>query len=156
MKYRLIFICLVWGNLIFSQKDSVISNPNYDKTLAERLKADDYGMRGYVLVILKTGSNQTKDKEFINKCFRGHLDNITRLIDEKKLIIAGPFDKNDKNYRGIFILTNVASLEEANELLQTDPAIKEGLLDVELFNWYGSAALSEYLPASDKIWKIKP
>lgn len=137
-------------------KDLSVSNPNYDKTLADNLKADDYGMKGYVFVILKTGANQTKDKELISKCFRGHLDNITRLVDDKKLIVAGPFDKNDRNYRGIFILTNVSSLEEANELLKTDPAIKEGLLDVELFNWYGSAALPEYLPASDKIWKVKP
>jgi len=29
-------------------------------------------------------------------------------------------------------------------------------LDMELFSWYGSAALPEYLPFSDKIWKAKP
>ncbi|MDD3459312.1 MAG: hypothetical protein PHO74_07540 [Weeksellaceae bacterium] len=46
--------------------------------------------------------------------------------------------------------------EEANALLQSDPAIKNGLLDYEIFSWYGSAALPEYLPTSDKIWKSKP
>lgn len=44
----------------------------------------------------------------------------------------------------------------AKVVLQTDPAIKAGLLDMELYNWYGSAALSEYLPFFDKIWKVKP
>jgi hypothetical protein len=47
-------------------------------------------------------------------------------------------------------------MDEAKELMQTDPAIKADLLDVELYDWYGSAALPEYLDASDKIWKEKP
>jgi uncharacterized protein YciI len=135
--------------------DTTNANPNYDHELAQKLGADDYGMKSYILVILKTGSNQTTDKDFISKCFRGHMENIGRLVEEGKLIVAGPLGKNDKTYRGIFIL-DVKTIEEAQSLLQTDMAIKEGLLDAELYPWYGSAALSEYLPASDKIWKLKP
>jgi len=60
--------------------------------------------------------------------------------------------KNDKQYRGIFIL-DAATVEEAGLLLETDPAIKEGLLEADLYSWYGSAALPLYLDASDKIWK---
>ena len=33
------------------------TNPNYDEALAKKLGADDYGMKKYVLVILKTGEN---------------------------------------------------------------------------------------------------
>lgn len=138
-----------------AEKDSTISNPNYDIALAEKLGADDYGMKSYILVVLKTGTNQTTNKAFINSSFKGHLDNINRLVEQGQLIIAGPFGKNDSGYRGIFIL-NVTTFEEAEKLLQTDPAIKEGLLDVSLYNWYGSAALPEYLEFSDKIWKEKP
>lgn len=137
------------------ERDSTILNPNYDPELAQKLRADDYGMKSYILVILKTGTNQTTDKEFISDCFRGHMENIKRLVDEGKLVVAGPLGKNDNTYRGIFIL-NVATIEEAQSLLQTDPAVKEGLLDAELYKWYGSAALPEYLPASDKIWKSNP
>ena len=137
------------------EKDSTISNPNYDASLAQKLGADDYGMKGYVLVMLKTGENQTTDKAFISNSFRGHLENINRLVEQGKLIVAGPLGKNDNNYRGIFIL-NVTTLEEAEKLMQTDPAIKSGLLAIELYNWYGSAALPEYLEASDKIWKVSP
>ncbi len=136
--------------------DSAIANPNYDVELAGKLGADDYGMKSYILVILKTGTNQTTDKAFISESFRGHMNNINRLVEQKKLIVAGPLGKNANNYRGIFILNNVADFDEANELLQTDPAINSGLLDVELYNWYGSAALPEYLPFSDKVWKINP
>lgn len=139
-----------------AKKDSSFENPNYDAALASKLGADDYGMKSFIFVVLKTGSNQTTDKNFISEKFKGHLQNINYLVELDKLIVAGPFGKNDKNYRGIFILQNVAGMEEASELLQTDPAIKAGLLDFELFNWYGSAALPAYLKYSDKIWKVKP
>jgi hypothetical protein len=137
------------------EKDSTVSNPNYDPVLAQKLGADDYGMKSYVLVILKTGSNQSTDKAFINNSFRGHMDNINHLVKERKMIVAGPLGKNDRTYRGIFIL-NVTGFDEAEKLLQNDAAIKEGLLDFELYKWYGSAALQEYLEFSDKIWKVNP
>jgi len=72
------------------------------------------------------------------------------------LIVAGPLGKNELKYRGIFILNNVKSMDEAKELLQNDLAIKNGLLDYDILTWFGSAALPEYLPFSDKIWKSKP
>ena len=84
------------------------------------------------------------------------MDNINRLVEEGKLIVAGPFGKNENNYRGIFIFNNIKSIEEVKELLQTDLAIKNELLEYEIFTWYGSAALPEYLPFSDKIWKSNP
>lgn len=127
-------------------------NPQLDSALAKKLGGDEYGMKNYVLVILKTGPNTTKDKTFIDSCFLGHLNNIKRLAALNQLVVSGPFGKNDKSFRGLFIL-NVKTTEEANLLLATDPAIKAELLKPELYPWYGSAALPEYLPAHDKIWK---
>ena len=131
---------------------SQTTNPLYDSTLAKNLGADDYGMKAYVFVILKTGTNKTTDRAIIDSCFRGHLKNIGRLVELGKLVVAGPFGKNENSFRGIFIL-NVKTFEEADQLLLTDPAIKEKLLEAELFHWYGSAALPEYLKVSDKIRK---
>ena len=128
------------------------TNPKYDSALAKKLGADDYGMKMYVLVILKTGSNSSESKATTDSLFAGHMSNINRLVELNKLIVAGPIAKNERNYRGIFIL-NVKTKEEASELLLSDPAIKAELLTPELYEWYGSAALSEYLEASDKIWK---
>ena len=159
MKYILTITLFVITNLTFGQsnskKDTLISNPNHDKTLAEKLGGDDYGMKSYFFVILKTGTNKTEDKYIISESFRGHMNNIDRLVKEGKLIVAGPLEKNDKNYRGLFILNNIKTIEEAKDMLQTDPAIKSGLLDYEIFSWYGSAALPEYLPATEKIWRKK-
>lgn len=137
-------------------QDSTIQNPNYNAALAKKTGADKYGMKSYIFVILKSGTNKSTDQALMQSCFRGHLDNINRLVDDKKLIVAGPFGTNDNNFRGLFILTNVESIEEAEEILQTDPAIKQNFLSAELYEWYGSAALPEYLEFSDQIWKIKP
>lgn len=134
--------------------NSQTENAKYDKVLAESLGGDEYGMKMYVLAILKTGTNKIENKETLNELFKGHMDNINRLATEGKLIVAGPLKKNDKNYRGIFIL-NVKTIEEANALLLTDPAIKEKLFEVEVFEWYGSAALPEYLKIHEKIEKKK-
>lgn len=160
MKPFFLFIFLLFLNMTFGQnskqKDSIPTNPNYDKVLAEKLGADDYGMKSYFFVILKTGKNTTTDKELISNSFKGHMENMNKMVADKKLVVAGPMGKNELNYRGIFILSNLKNIEEAKELLQHDLAIKNGLLDFEIFNWYGSAALPEYLPFSDKIWKINP
>ena len=148
-KYSIILAILLTSVSVMGQK----TNPNYDAELATRLGADDYGMKKFVFVILKTGSNESTDKVLKDSCFSGHMNNINRLVEEKQLIVAGPMVKNEKSYRGIFIL-DVPTIEEAEGLLQTDPAIKAKFLEPELFIWYGSAALSEYLEASDKVWKI--
>jgi uncharacterized protein YciI len=79
---------------------------------------------------------------------------ISKLVKDGYLVVAGPFGKNDKQYRGLFIL-KAKNKEEAEKLLMTDPAIKSGLLAYDLLDWYGSAALPMYLPYSEKISKTK-
>lgn len=130
-------------------------NPNYDAELAKQLGADDYGMKMYSLVILKTGLNQVMDKDSSAVLMRGHLENITKLAEQDLLTVAGPFGPNDLQYRGLFIL-NVATKEEAEVLLSTDPAIAAGVFETEIILWYGSAALPTYLENHEKIEKTKP
>lgn len=128
------------------------TNPQYDSVLAKKLGADDYGMKTFTLVLLKTGPNTTASKTYTDSCFKGHMDNINRLVKEGKLIVAGPLKKNEKTYRGIFIL-DVADIKGAQAIVDTDPAVQGKLLAAELYTWFGSAALPLYLEASDKIWK---
>lgn len=126
--------------------------PVFDQALADRLGADEFGMKHYVLVLLKTGKTEIHDKALRDSLFKGHMDNITRLSDLGQLVVAGPFSKNDQAYRGLFIL-NVTSFEEAGKLLQPDPTISNGLFEPLYFDWYGSAALPEYLGIHRKIQK---
>jgi uncharacterized protein YciI len=100
---------------------------------------EEYQMKQYFMVFLTKGPNRTHDSATAAKIQVGHLENITRLFNEKKLILAGPFMDNGI-YRGIFIL-DVATEEEVKQLLQTDPAIKSGRLDYETHPWYGPASI---------------
>ncbi len=129
-------------------------NPKFDQALATKLGADDYGMKMYVLVMLKTGTAPITDKKVIDSLFKGHFNNMQRLTQQGKLIVAGPMGKNDKNYRGLFIL-NVRKVDDAKLLVDTDPAVKSKMLDADYLPWYGSAALSEYLPYHEKVEKKK-
>src|ERR1044071_4892532 len=96
----------------------------FDPELAKRLGADERGMKTYVLCILKTGPKDAEIKgDERTKIFEGHFANIGRLADEGKLAVAGPFGKNDKAFRGLYIF-NVPTIEEAEALVMLDPAVK--------------------------------
>ena len=125
----------------------------YDSTLAKSLHADDFGMKKYVLVLLKRGTNTNIDKATKDSLLAEHIKNINRLSEQGSLVVAGPMGKND-SYVGIFIL-NVETYDEARILLETDPAIKEKYFDADIFLWYGSAALQETLKIHKKIERIK-
>lgn len=116
-------------------------NAEYDAALAKRLGADDYGMKQYVVAFLKKGPNRSQDSLTATKLQQAHMKNIQRMADDGALVLAGPFLDNG-DVRGIYVF-NVKSVEEAQKLTETDPAIKAGRLAMELHPWYGSAALME-------------
>ena len=64
---------------------------------------------------------------------KGHMANINRLAEMKKLIAAGPFGDNGR-LRGIFVF-RVGSLEEAKALTATDPAVQAGRLAMDIHPW---------------------
>lgn len=147
---KLTFLLLLFSFIGFAQE--TISD--YDEKLAKSLNADDFGMKTYVFCILKTGSNTTATKEEKAKLFEGHMANINKLAAEGKLVIAGPFMKNDRNYRGVFVF-NVSTIEEANALVETDPAVKAKIFEAEMTIWYCSAALQQVNQLHNKVAKKK-
>jgi len=111
----------------------------YDAKKATAYGADDYGMRQYVMAFLRKGPNRDLDSLKAAALQMAHLENIGRLAEAGKLTLAGPF-LGDGDLRGIYIF-NVSTVEEAKALTKTDPAIQAGSLEMELLEWYGSAAL---------------
>ncbi|HEX4901122.1 MAG TPA: YciI family protein [Pyrinomonadaceae bacterium] len=86
------------------------------------------------LAFLTRGEKWTPEKtpqtEAIQKA---HMDNINRLAETKKLVVAGPFGDNG-TLRGIFVF-KVASLDEARALAETDPAVQAGRLALDIHPW---------------------
>ncbi len=128
----------------------------FNGELAKSLGADQYGMKAYTIVMLTTGATTIEDKTRMGELMKGHMGNITKLADEGKIIVAGPFlEKNKENYRGMFIF-NTKSKEEAEQWVKTDPAVQAGVFSYEIFPWYGSAALPLYLKHHKEISKENP
>jgi uncharacterized protein YciI len=114
--------------------------PAFDAALAQRLGADQRGMRPYVLVVLKTGPTRVEDPDKRKAMFAGHFANMERLSKAGKLVLAGPFSEDKDGWRGLFVFA-VADVEEARALTATDPVIVNGEMVAEFHRWYGSAAV---------------
>ena len=136
-----------------AQDDHDKPGENYNAELAQSLGADEFGMKSYVFVVLKTGKVEVEDKQKSKEIFAGHFANMTRLAKEGKLVLAGPFVDGAPK-RGLFIL-NVSTIKEAEELVKTDPAVKAGVFDYELTKLYCSAALMKITEIHGTIQKSK-
>jgi uncharacterized protein YciI len=147
-KFFILLAAIVFSFTAHAQSSGQV----YDSVLAKDLGADEYGMKSYIFVLITPGSNHLAKGAARDSIFRGHRINIGKLAAAGKLVVAGPFEDNPKSYQGIFIL-NVKTIGEARSLLETDPAIHAKVLDTELYEWYGSAALGEYLKLQKKITK---
>lgn len=130
---------------------------SYDPALAQKLGADDYGMRSYVMVILKTGPNDKTltDKAERGEIFKGHFSNMRKLAEDKQLILAGPFGDPAGIRRGLYIF-NVKTVEDAKALVMTDPAVAAGIFTPEFTPYYGSAALMQVNSVHKRIAKENP
>jgi uncharacterized protein YciI len=88
----------------------------------------------YVFGLLVRGPKWTAaETEETKKLQEGHMANINRLAEAGKLVLAGPFFDSGER-RGVFIF-KVDTLEEAQALTETDPAVKAGRLKIELHRW---------------------
>src|ERR1700756_5225247 len=153
MKIILTSVLVLLSFISFSQEKKLAGNTKsaYDSTLAKKLKADDYGMHRYVMCFLRTGPNKSLSADSSKKIQAAHLQNIKKLADEGKLVVAGPFI-DETELEGIFIF-NVPTVEEAQKQTNTAPAVKAGVLVMELHPWYCSAALIEVPEIHKKIQK---
>lgn len=93
-----------------------------------------FSMTTAYLAFLVRGDKWTPEKTPATEAIqKAHLENINRLAEMKKLVVAGPFGDNGR-LRGIFVF-KVGSIEEARELAETDPAVKAGRLALILHPW---------------------
>jgi uncharacterized protein YciI len=130
---------------------AAIANADFDAALAQKLGADDRGMRQYVFVLLKTGPKPVPKGPERDAMFKGHFANMERLAAEGKLVMAGPFDGVD-GWRGMFIFA-VKDIEEAKRLTATDPVLASGEMVAEYHVHYGSAALMQINETHKRIQK---
>ena len=127
--------------------------PSYDEALAQRVGANENGMRSYVLVILKSSGTPVPKGEARDAMFKGHFANMKRLADAGVLALAGPLDGVD-GWRGLFVLA-VPDIETAKQHVATDPVIAQGEMVAEYHRFYGSAALVGLAAVHERLGKKK-
>ena len=143
---RVLFIAILLTGTVHGQAP-------YDAALAAKLKADDNGMKTYVMAFLKAGPNRNRPREEAQKLQAAHRANINRLAAEGKLVLAGPF-ADDGELRGIYVF-DVTTTAEAEALTRTDPAIQAGQLVMELHPWHATAGLMTIPELHSRIEKKK-
>lgn len=96
-----------------------------------------YIMKQYFMAFLNAVPNRPELDSAttmeIQMAHLGHLDSLARI---GKIDVVGPFG-DDTESRGIAIY-NVATLEEAEELANQDPAVKAGRLLIEVRPWWSA------------------
>lgn len=88
------------------------------------------------LGLLKRGpraEEPTDQPDELAKLQEAHMVNIRRMAEAGKLLLAGPFT-DEGFWRGVYIF-KVDSLEEAQALTDSDPAVAAGRLAFELHPW---------------------
>ena len=120
-------LCMVLGASVCQGEQATgAPSPAYDPALAKTVGADERGMRSYVLVVLKTGPNRAPAGPERDEMFKGHFANMQRLSAEGR--------------RGLFIFA-VDDIDEARQLVATDPVVAKGEMVAEFHKYYGTAAL---------------
>ena len=76
----------------------------FNSELASELGADEYGMRSYVMVVLKTGPMDSKitDAEARAEIFSGHFSNMTKLAEAKKARPIRPLYRGRRKTRALY------------------------------------------------------
>lgn len=101
---------------------------------------EKFEMKTYYMVFLKKGLTRTQDSATAAKIQEQHMAHLTKMYEQKKMFIAGPF-MEDGDIRGICVYAT-ETIEEAKRLAESDPAVQSGRLAVEVHAWYAAKGSS--------------
>ncbi|MFS0862936.1 YciI family protein [Fredinandcohnia sp. 179-A 10B2 NHS] len=86
----------------------------------------------YTLKLIPRLLDERNWTEKENEIVQAHFNQLKRLMEEDKVVLAGRTLNDDESTFGIVILqTN--SEAEAREIMEYDPAVKKGIMNAELY-----------------------
>jgi uncharacterized protein YciI len=100
-------------------------------------KPAEFELQKFYLVMLNEGPKwTTKETPELQKLHAAHIAHILDLGKSGKEVLAGPIG-GDSKLRGVAVLS-VATIEEARQLEDDDPAVKAGHLVADIHPWYAA------------------
>lgn len=133
LKTLLLMLCISPITLFSQSKNEAGKKENVKQHASQPTEEKKFEPINLWFVMLTKGAKRDQDSISAMKLQEGHMANINKMAEEKKLLVAGPF-LEDANWRGIFIL-KCETREEAEQLIQRDPAIAAGRLAYEIHPW---------------------
>jgi uncharacterized protein len=105
-----------------------------------------YEMTTYHVVFLKRGPNSSREvTPESTRIQKEHLAHLTKMAASGKMLLAGPF-ADGGDLRGMCVYLT-ATLAEARELAEADPAVKAGRLVVEVHPWMSAKGIQTPVPS---------
>jgi uncharacterized protein YciI len=101
------------------------------------------GMTTYYVALLRRGPKwvATITPE-VNQVLEGHQAHVRRLASDGKLLLGGPFlDQSGATALVGMFLLQAGSLSEAQQLVDSDPAVQAGRFVSEVLPWVGPKSL---------------
>jgi uncharacterized protein YciI len=138
-------------NILLSLAAAVLASaaPPPAPTATPDIGPGGFEMTTYYVALLYRGPKWTPEETVETRAIQdGHMANIQRLAREGKLLLAGPF-ADDGDLRGIFVF-KVGSMQEAQEIAATDPAVKAGRLRLDIHKWYSAKNITVTARSSPK------
>ena len=82
------------------------------------------------VIIYSLGESWEEGKPFWEQKLRSHREYLVKVLKER-LVSAGPF----LDHTGGLVITEVQSLEDAEEIAKNDPAVLEGRFNYHVHPW---------------------
>lgn len=72
--------------------------------------------------------NDNKNKPTTREAVRAHVQHLKTLDKNKQLVLCGPFT----NYAGGVVIIKAANLDQAKQIAENDPFVKDGFRSYEV------------------------
>ncbi len=89
------------------------------------------------LVLYKPGKGWLSGEPLSKQPLEAHLNYLLELHDKGQLVMGGPFADGT----GGAVILSVESLAEAEALIDKDPAILQGVLAPNIYDWQAETAI---------------
>lgn len=130
---NLLFICALLTSLLVFADSEKKSDNKAAKSSSAQESVNKSKPVGYVVALVKRGSNWEQDSSRAFQLQEKHLLFLAELQKENKLLASGPLTTSP-DARGLYIF-NVETISEAEALVSKDEAIKAGWIKMEFHNW---------------------
>lgn len=133
MKYSILFLSLIIMAMFHSAAYAQEAE-SVPETFEMEWEGQPVTMQKYFIIFLKRGPNRDQSPEEAEKIQAEHLAYLGGLYKQGILNMNGPVGDGGE-IAGISVYST-ATLEEAVELAEADPAVKAGRLVVEAHPWW--------------------